>query len=137
MELKKLTINKIYRNTTDREGNELKNRDGRPYTRVVLQTKEYPSDKISGFGTPENEAWKEGDVVEVLIEEKGNYVNFKMPKKEDKNPEVLNKILNAMTALRIDIEIIKEHVVKKREPLVVDDQTFEDTDVPFDDDSAF
>jgi hypothetical protein len=131
--LKKLTIQKIARFDTNKEGDTLTTKDGRPYTRVILNTKEYPSDKISGFGSPVTDAWKEGDVVEVIIEEKGEYVNFKLPKAGD---AAMQKILGELTAIKLELRALKEAVVpqKKGKFNAFDEPTFDDsepTDVPF------
>ena len=58
----KVTITKIYRNTTDRDGNPLISKKGKPWVSVGLYTKEYGDQKLSGFGSYLNEGWKEGDV---------------------------------------------------------------------------
>ena len=84
----KLTLTKIYRSKTDKAGNPLKTKDGRPYTRVGIKTKEYSERWLSGFENSQNQYWEENDTVEVEVEEvagrDGNsYLNFKMPNRLD------------------------------------------------------
>lgn len=78
----KLKITNISRKDTDKEGNKLFGKNGRPYTRLGIKTVEYGSKWLSGFGRQDNESWKEGDTVEVEVEEKGEYLNFKMPERQ-------------------------------------------------------
>jgi len=75
----KLTINKIYRSWDDKNKKPLMTRDGRPYERVAIQTKEYGSQWASGFGGGYNRGGKAGDVVDLEIEKDGQYLNFKRP----------------------------------------------------------
>lgn len=85
--MQKLTITGIWRNTTDKQGNPLKSAKGFPYTKLSFKCKEHGDKYIGGFGNKENEGWQIGDVVEVIIKENGQYLNFEMPKKEDINNE--------------------------------------------------
>ena len=80
----KLKLTKIYRSFKDKEGNELKTRDGRNYERVVIWTQEYGERAISLFGGYWNKNWKEADSVELDIEEVAGrdgkkYLNGKQP----------------------------------------------------------
>jgi hypothetical protein len=74
-----MIILKIYRSWKDKDNKPLKTSDGREYERVAIQTKEYGSKWISGFGGNWNRNWKEGDNIDIEIEEKGQYLNFKRP----------------------------------------------------------
>jgi len=74
-----MKILKIYRSDTDKQGNPLKTKDGRPYTRIAFQTEEYGSKWVSGFMGYWNQNWEVGDDVDVEIEEKGEYLNFRKP----------------------------------------------------------
>lgn len=53
---------------------------GKPFVSVALKAQEYGDRTISGFGNKENEHWVVGDIVEVEVETKGEYLNFTMPK---------------------------------------------------------
>ena len=79
--MEQLTITKIDRKSTDRDGNQLKTRDGREYSRVGIQVREKEG-WLSGFSNYANKDWKEGDVIEVELEDKTGadgtvYHNFK------------------------------------------------------------
>lgn len=114
-----VTLTKIYTTNKDKQGNELKSKKGVPYTRMSIKTKEHGEDWISGFQNTENREWKEGDTVEVIIEEKaGNngviYKNFSVPKKQDKTDEALEKIFAKLTSINLDVQIILEALGKSR-----------------------
>ncbi len=51
---------------------------GKPFVSVAIKTSDGRS--ISGFGNKDNEHWQSGDVVEVDITQKGEYLNFTTPK---------------------------------------------------------
>lgn len=51
---------------------------GKPFVSVAIKTSDGRS--ISGFGNKDNQEWKAGDEVSVDIEQKGEYLNFSMPK---------------------------------------------------------
>lgn len=53
---------------------------GKSFVSLGLKTKEYADKWLSGFGGDENSHWKVGDVVEIELETKGEYLNFKTKK---------------------------------------------------------
>lgn len=107
-----ITISKITRYSKNSDGDELVTRDGKPYVRVVIECDEHKGKKISGFGSIGNAQWKAGDKVQVEIEQKGEYLNFKTPKasggssftEADRNTLIriestLQQVLNGMKVL--------------------------------------
>lgn len=81
MTIRKVKLTKVFQSNKDREGNPLTGQFG-PYYKIGLQTAEYPTKYINGFNKTEL-PWKAGDEVEIDIIEKGEYLNFKVPKKDD------------------------------------------------------
>lgn len=81
--MQEVTIKKIYINDKSKDGKPFVTRDGRPYKKIALKTEEYPDKYITGFHNDTTELWKEGDKVSILIEENGQYLNFKLPNKTD------------------------------------------------------
>lgn len=110
METKTVTISKIARFTTNKTGQPLMTKAGKPYTSVRFQCNEYGERWISGFGNQTNSAWKEGDKVEVIIEQKGEYLNFETPKKEDKVDAKIEQVLNAIVGIRIELAGMNERL---------------------------
>lgn len=81
MTIRKVKLTKVFQSNKDKEGNPLTGQFG-PYYKIGLQTAEYPTKYINGFNKTEL-PWKAGDEVEIDIIEKGEYLNFKVPKKDD------------------------------------------------------
>ena len=80
--MQKLTLTKVTRNERKSE------RTGKTFTSVGIQTVEYGSRWLSGFGRNDNATWKEGDVIEVEVTESDRqdksgqpYLNFTMPER--------------------------------------------------------
>jgi hypothetical protein len=90
--IEKVTISRISFFDKDKDGNQLKTKDGKPYTRCLLDTTD--GRKISGFRNAVSAEWKVADEVEIEVEKKGEYWNFKTVKKEGGgvNQEQLDRI---------------------------------------------
>ena len=58
------------------------NRTGKPFVSLGLQCTEFGEKWLSGFDNAQTKDWKRGDKVEVEIEEKGQYLNFSVPRKD-------------------------------------------------------
>ncbi len=115
------TLTFIKRDNTDREGNELKTKDGRPYTRLSIKVESKGDKYISGFGNSENKNWNVGDEVDITITESATkdknglpYLNFTQPKKEDRVLDNTERILNALVGIRLDIATIKSALVSQK-----------------------
>ena|SRR3990167_6470447 len=111
----KLTLNQLTRFDKDKEGNPLKTRDGRPYTRLLIRAKEYGDKPISGFDSIQTQGWREGDTVEVEVEQKGEYLNFKLPNKQDLIGKQLEEINGRLVKMNIGIQQILSHLQPKKE----------------------
>lgn len=89
---------------------------GKPFVSVSIKAQEYGEKYISGFGNKANQDWKVGDVVEVeKVEQKGQYLNFEMPKSEkaQANEEVLKGIkylILKTEAIDRNLKAIVEHL---------------------------
>lgn len=113
------TITKIYRSFKDKEGNKLVTKDGREYERVSIKTNEHGDKWISGFGSFGNKNWKEGDTVDIEVEQKGKYWNFKMPNKVDNLFKLYKALEQRVSALEGNDESEK-HEELSEEPSVPD-----------------
>lgn len=78
--IEKVKLSRVSHMQKDKEGNPLKTKDGKPYERCLLDLVD--GRKVSGFGNPTSRTWNAGDEVEIEIEQKGEYWNFKTLKKE-------------------------------------------------------
>lgn len=97
-----VTLRKIARFENDKNGNPLRTKDGKPYQSVRVQTEEHGDKWLSGFGNKTTDTWVEGSKVEVLVEQKGEYLNFKMPTANN----VANIALQDLTARVVKLEEI-------------------------------
>lgn len=101
--MQKVTITKIYTTDKDKQGNPLKSKKGYPYTRMSIKCAEHGDNWISGFKNKDNENWKEGDTVEIVITENGEYLNFEVPEVKEVASGQMDKIL-------IELRFIREGV---------------------------
>jgi len=117
-----MKIVKIYKSDKDKQGNPLKTKDGRPYTRIAIQTPEYGSKWISGFMGYWNSNWAEGMDVDIEIEEKGEYLNFK-------RPDPLKALEERVAKIEAELWVKKpaEDTDKVNEEL----STIDNSDIPF------
>ena len=109
--MKNLTLTSIQRYNKDKEGNPLKTKDGRPYTRLVIRCKEYGDKMLSGFDSIQTQSWREGDNVECEVEQKGEYLNFKIPNKQDLIGKSLEEIKNILTKHTLMLTQIGQHLM--------------------------
>lgn len=57
-------------------------RTGKPFTSLGIKTDQHGDKWLSGFSNKDNEGWKEGDTVEIEVEQKDEYLNFTTPKRD-------------------------------------------------------
>lgn len=111
-----VTITRIFRTTTDKKtGQPLINKNGKPYERVGIQTQEYGDKWLSGFGAAWNSYWKEGDTVNIEVEEKGQYINFEK--------------VDELEEIRARLKILEDFVFAAKSHTPTDDVNVDD--IPF------
>jgi hypothetical protein len=115
-----VTLTKVFTTNKDKQGNQLMSKNNKPYTRMSIKCSEYGDKWVSGFQNQQNQAWKEGDKVEVIIKKNGEYLNFDVPKKEDKinegMAEVLKKLGTIDAKLNAIYSIIRPETEKVADP---------------------
>lgn len=80
----KITLTAVYHNDKDRDGKPyVAQKTGKPYTKCNIKCAEYGDKYLSGFGNALTKTWNVGDTVEIEIEQKGEYLNFSVPKKQE------------------------------------------------------
>lgn len=76
----KVTLTKVQRSTTNKDGEPyISKNTGKPFTICRIWTVEHGEKSLGGFDSYATDKLKEGDEVEIIIEESGQYLNFKMP----------------------------------------------------------
>lgn len=99
---------------------------GKPFVSLGLKTKEYADKWLSGFGGDENSHWQAGDTVDIEIEQKGEYLNFKtnkinqVSKGEANDSRVFNllnlKILPLLEIIAEDIKATRKKQIMSEYP---------------------
>ncbi len=107
--MEKLKLTRVNRTTSDKEGNALKTKDNRPYTRLSIKTEQYPDKWISGFDGPTTKDWKVGDEVEAEVVPNGEYLNLKIPKKDTQNNA---EVLEMLVGIKLAIGGLKNDVAR-------------------------
>lgn len=82
----KVKLTKVFVNDKDKNGNPLvSSKTGKPYKKVAIKTEQHGDKWLSGFANDNDEKlfWKEGQEVEIFVEENGQWLNFKTPGKID------------------------------------------------------
>lgn len=122
----KLKITKVQNYTTNRESQPLLDKNSRPYTRITIQTEQYPGKWISGLGYQGDAqlSWKVGDEVEADVVPNGQYLNFNLPRTQKgsggMSPEVVEKLFEALRkvyAQNGQILLQNEQIMKKLDAL--------------------
>lgn len=138
-------ITYVKRDDSDREGNALKTKDGRPYTRMTLKVESKGDRYISGFGSASNKDWKVGDEVDIIITEAEKtdkegkpYLNFSQPKAATSNPdERIGKILTELTFIKLTLQQILQYVEPKKKGVPYPKNEFSEEAFPEEDAPAF
>lgn len=101
MTISKITLTKVYTSDKDKNGVPfVAKATGRPYSKMSVKCVEHGDKWLSGFKGKENEFWKEGDVVDVIVKQNGEYLNYEVPKAED-------KLAMRVSALEVDVMQLK------------------------------
>ncbi len=98
METKKVKLTMVNRKER------ISTKTGKPFTSLGIKTEEYGDKWLSGFDNAATRNWKDGDTVEIVVESKGEYLNFKLPEvtKEDRFGASAAELKNMLT-----FEVIK------------------------------
>jgi len=75
--MEKIKLTKITHYEKDRDNKPLLTKNNKPYVRCLIQDDK--GRKMSGFGSAETQKWSEGNEVSLEIEQRGQYLNFKLP----------------------------------------------------------
>ena len=99
---------------------------GKAFVSLGLKTTEYGDKWLSGFAGDENSHWQEGDVVDIEITQKDEYLNFKtnkvnqVSKGEGNDSRVFNllnlKILPLLEVIAEDIKATRKKQIMEEYP---------------------
>lgn len=118
----KVTISRIAFFNKDKDGNELKNKQGKPYTRVLIDTVDGRT--MSGFKNQTTANWEEGMEVEVEVQEREyngkTYYNFNTPKQAPVDLSEVNNKLDRILAL-LEPKNVSESTTEPQEAISEED----------------
>jgi len=87
---------------------------GKPFTSLRMKVASRGDALISGFGNKSNEHWKVGDSVNILIEQKGQYLNFTQADSKQGQEKTANakieEILTKVSKIDYKIDRIIDHL---------------------------
>ena len=102
----KITLTRVTPLTTDKAGNPLMGKNGKPYTRLLINCNEYGEKALSGFQNASNAHWQVGQQVDVIVEKVNvggkEYLNFKMPEAFKVTEEEWKGLLQRIAKLEFD-----------------------------------
>jgi len=99
--MEKVTLSRVSHFSQDKNGNPLKTQAGKPYTRCLIDLTD--GRKASGFGNQITQGWHEGDTVEIILEQKGEYLNFSLPKRQGGMSEEDRTVVKEILAHVVDM----------------------------------
>lgn len=110
----KLTLTKVSVSDTKKDGSKLETKDGKPFFKVGLQTKEFADQWINGLVFGDRPTWKEGDEVDLIVEDEVyNGVKrkkFEIPKKSDQTLREINDLAIKVGKTHALVEKIYKHL---------------------------
>lgn len=116
--MSKVTLTKVQRYSNAEDGTPLITKDGRPYVRLLIKTDRHGDALVSGFGSPDNADWKEGDEVDVEVIEvkKGErtYLNLKLPERP-RNGGQSSEVLTKLGKIEFKIDALADQITKLSE----------------------
>lgn len=101
----KVTLTRVIISDKNKDGTPLMSKLGKPYSRLSIKTLEHGDKWLSGFKGKENEFWKEGDQVDIIVKQNGEYLNYDVPKVED-------KLAMRVSALEVEVMQLRNAVAK-------------------------
>jgi hypothetical protein len=104
----KVVISRIGHFDKDKQGNPLKSKTGKPYTRCIIDLVD--GRKVSGFGNSKTQGWSAGAEVEIEITKSGEYLNFSVPKVEQGGMNEQDR--ERMRRMEGSLVNINEHVMR-------------------------
>ena len=104
----KVKLTGVWHNAKNKAGQPFISKTGKPYERCSIKTEEHGDKYLSGFGNKTTKEWQVGEEVDLIVEEKGDFLNFSLPKVEG------GSSLDKETLMRLEkkLDAITWHVVE-------------------------
>lgn len=124
-----VTLTRVFRSWKDKEGNDLVSKSGRKYEKVLIKCQEYGDRWVSGFGSKSNQNWKEGDTVNIVVEEKGEYLNFKTVETNETSDN--SKVMFMLELIDKKLEAINKKISPTEKDATPDSDDINPDEIPF------
>lgn len=99
-----VTLTKISIQDKKKDGSPMVTKKGKPFRTIGIQTKEHADKWLSGFlweQGEEMETWQSGQQVNILVEQNGQYLNFKVPNRSDALEERILSLEKRVSILEV------------------------------------
>lgn len=118
--IQKVTIEQVYISDKNKDGEPFRTRDGKPFSKVGIKVNGEWWTTLSFSEQDKVRQLKDGEEANVLLEENGQYKNFKLPTRLDKlelRVEALEyKLARDATEKKLDIDKTQEGVDEGFDP---------------------
>lgn len=104
-QITKITLTRVFATDKNKDGTPLMSKLGKPYSKMSIKCVEHGDKWLSGFKGKENEFWKEGDQVDVIVKQNGEFLNYDVPKAED-------KLAMRVSALEVEVLNLKNGLAR-------------------------
>lgn len=104
--LQQVKLARVVVTNKDKKGMTLVGRNNKPYWKIAIKTEEHGDKWLSGLIFDQQSTlfkWRAGDKVSIVVEQKGQYLNFHQP--NEKEMELTN-----LQALMDDVKMIKAYI---------------------------
>lgn len=133
--MQKVIITKIFRTDKTKDGNPLISKNNKPYTKCNIQTQQHGEKWLSGFGNKVNEKWSNGDEVEIIITQNGDFLNYETPKVEDVQKHEIEVLKTQVAVLKNKVTTMENFLKtkfpqQKQHPLTTEPD-IDSSEIPF------
>ena len=132
--MEQLLIEKIYISDKSKDGTPFVTKKGKPFRKIAIKTEKYgdrwPSDFIWDDNDPKL-SWKVGDTVTVVVEEKGQYLNFRQPSKEDLISARIDSLEHRVKLLENSSPVTNVEATINDDIPIVEEEEPDTSDLPF------
>lgn len=104
-QITKVTLTRVFATDKNKDGTPLMSKLGKPYSKMSIKCVEHGDKWLGGFKNRENENWKEGDQVDVIVKQNGDFLNYEVPKAED-------KLAMRVSAIEVEVMQLRNAVAK-------------------------
>jgi len=127
MNITKVHLTKVYIASQSKDGvpflsGPTSKTPGKPYSKISIKCTEHGDKYLGGFVNKDNENWKEGDTVDIIVKQNGEYLNFETPKAED-------KLGMRVAALEVEVLNLRNMMAKSTVPVTTNSPEYTYADI--------